>query len=189
MSSVENLPKVAMILISIYLILFVLNKLIYKGKLFEMGCAKGFSNMRRSEWYRLFTGSFFHADILHLLGNVFAMYFVGAILENKIGSYYFLLIYLIVDIAESFVWSKVFTSAKSGCGASAGIYALIACILILYLQNPNLFNLDFGTCALNYLVWYFFLGNFIGLSGLIAHSLGFSFGIVGSMILLLAGVL
>lgn len=88
-----------------------------------------------------------------------------------------------------FVWSKVFTSAKSGCGASAGIYALIACILILYLQNPNLFNLDFGTLALSYLIWYFFLGNFIGLSGLIAHSLGFSFGIVGSMILLLAGVL
>lgn len=154
-----------------------------------MRLVSGFSNMHMNEWYRLFTGSFFHANIVHLVGNILAMYFIGSILENNIGSLNFLIIFFISDMAESIAWSNVFASAKSGCGASAGIFALIACMLILYLNNQSLLNLRPGTWKFDYTVGYFFLANFWGLSSLIAHSLGFSFGIVVSMVLLLSGML
>jgi membrane associated rhomboid family serine protease len=188
MASIKKLPKVTIILISLFLILFVLDTTIFKGDLFKWGCRKSFDNIQENEWYRLLTGSFFHINLIHLFGNVLAIYFVGRILENKIGSYYFLLIYITATLADSVVWANYSSNAIS-FGASPGIYALIACILVLHLRKPNLLNLHYNEMSCNYIIWYFFLGNFIGLGGLIEHSLGFSFGIVISMILLLIGIL
>lgn len=188
MFDITNIPKAAISIVLIYLILFILNKTICKNKLIEWGCQKSFHNMKRKEWYRLFTGSFFHANILHLLGNAFAMYFVGIILENKIGSGYFLIIYIIGNIAESLVSANCFYYT-CGYGASPGIYALIGCTLILYLHNPNLLNLNYNEISCNYTIMYFFLGNLIGVTGLVAHAVGFSIGIIVSMILLLIGLI
>lgn len=112
MFNVKNLPKVTIILVLIYLSLFIFDKSIFQGKLFE--------------------------------------------------------------------W---------GCGASPGIYALIACIVFLYLYNPGLLKLNFNEWVCNYTVWYFFLGNFIGIHGFVAHLIGFGAGIVISSILLFRGIL
>lgn len=188
MPKTRNMSKAAFMLISLFIFLYILDKAIFSGGLFKLGYAKSFDDMQIYEWYRIITGSFFHINILHLAANVFAIYFVGMILENKIGSGYFLLIYFIGNIAESLVWSK-FTTHSISYGASPGIYALIACVLIIYLRTPSLLKLRFGTWPLNYLIGYFFLGNLFGLDTLIVHSLGFSFGIVACVIFLLAGKL
>lgn len=138
-------PKITCVIILVYSMLFVMDRTIFKGRIFELGSGKGFSKMKRKEWYRLITGSFFHANTFHLLCNVAAMYFVGGILENKIGSEYFLIIYLVCNIAQSVVFAKMFDKTDNSCGASPGIYGLIACILILHLINPDLFRLHLGT--------------------------------------------
>ena len=187
--NVKEFPKVTLGIISIFVLLFVLDKTIFKGDLSKLGCSQGFNVIDKTEWYRFFTGSFFHVGILHLMANVFGIYFVGIILENKIGSFNFLLIYLLSNVAQSIVWAKVFPSTGFSCGASPGIYALIGCLLILYLNNINLIRPYFNTWALNYIVWYFFLANIVGLGGLIAHSLGLSFGLTISMILFIKGSL
>src|SRR5699024_10095095 len=58
------------------------------------------TNLRMiSTAYRLI----FHQNILHLLGNAYGIYFVGIILEDKIGSWKFLAIYLIRNIAAFIV--------------------------------------------------------------------------------------
>lgn len=184
MAKTRNVSTATLILLALFIFLFMLDKTIFNGGLFKLGCAKSFDDMQIYEWYRIITGSFFHINILHLAANVFAIYFVGTILEDKIGSGYFLSIYFIGNIAESLVWSK-FTTHSISYGASPGIFALIACVLIVYLHIPSLLKLRFGTWSLNYLVGYFFLGNLFGLDTLIVHSLGFSFGIVASMIFFL----
>lgn len=71
--------------------------------------------------------------------------FVGVILENKIGSWNFLAIYLIGNIAAYIVYA-IFSNYTEGTGASPGIYALIACIIILHLYNKNflIYNLVIG---------------------------------------------
>ncbi|WP_332557784.1 rhomboid family intramembrane serine protease [Clostridium sp.] len=188
MFNVKNLPKVTIILVLIYLSLFIFDKSIFQGKLFEWGCGKSFSNLQGNEWYRVITGSFFHANIFHLLGNAFAIFCVGIILENKMGSSYFLSIYLIGNIVESII-SAINSNYIRGCGASPGIYAIIACIVFLYLYNPGLLKLNFNEWSCNYTVWYFFLGNFIGIHGLVAHLIGFGSGIFVSSILLFRGTL
>ena len=183
--NIQESPGVTRIIICIFLILFVLDAIVFKGNLLELACSKGFNVIDKTEWYRFLTDSFFHVSTLHLLANVLGIYFVGVILENKIGSFNFLLIYLFANIFKSLIWARVFPYNELGCGASPGIYALIGCILIIYLNNINLIKPYFNTWTLNYIIWYFLLGNITGAGGLMAHSLGFSFGIVTSMVLLL----
>jgi len=188
MNEYKNLPKVTKVLISLYVILFVLDNMVLKGLLFELCSGKNLSDMQVNEWYRLFTAPFFHRNFFHLLANIFAIYFVGHILENKIGSLYFALIYLMGHIGSSFVLAKLYYF-NEGCGSSLGIYALIACIFVLHLRNRDFLNLRFGTWSLNYTICYFFIGNLIGISTLMAHSVGFIFGIITSILLLTTGIL
>lgn len=183
MVGIKHFPLVTFILIFLYVCLFILDLTIFKGEILEWGSGKSFDNMQINEWYRLLTGSFFHQNVLHLLGNSFAIYFVGIILENKIGRWHFLFIYLTANIGTSIVYSKIF-SYTQGTGASPGIYALIACIIIFYFHNPRFINLDFGNWAVNYTLIYFILGNFIGLSGLIVHLLGLSLGSVLTILII-----
>lgn len=183
--NVNEFPKVTFIIIFTLLLLFILDLIVFKGTLLELGCSKGFNAIDKTEWYRFVTGSFFHGNILHLTANILGIYFVGVILENKIGSFNFLLIYLFSNIFQSLVWGMVFQDNGLGYGASPGIYSLIGCLLIIYLNNTNLIKPYFNTWSLNYIIWYFFLGNIIGAGGLMAHSLGFTFGIVISMVFFL----
>lgn len=179
---IKNGPNIYAILIILYVLVFILDKLIFKGSLLEWGGGKSFNNMQGKEWYRLLTGSFFHQNIWHLLGNAYGIYFVGVILENKIGSWQFLAIYLIGNIAAYIVYS-IFSDYTKGTGASPGIYALIACIFILHLYNKEFLDLHFGNWPVNYTFAYLILGNFYGMGAFIVHILGFGFGVIMTLIL------
>lgn len=157
--------------------------LVFKGALLEWAGGKSFNNMQSKEWYRLLTGSFFHQNIFHLLANTYGIYFVGIILEDKIGSWKFLAIYLIGNIGASIVYS-IFSDYTEGTGASPGIYALIACMIILYLYNKEFLNLNFGSYPVIYTIAYLTLGNLYGMGAFIVHILGFSFGTIITLLFL-----
>ncbi|MDY0404856.1 rhomboid family intramembrane serine protease [Virgibacillus sp. 179-BFC.A HS] len=146
-----------------------------------MGGGKGFNNMDYDEWYRLLTSLLFHQNILHLLGNTFGIYFVGIILENKIDRWQFFILYLMGNLGASIVFS-IFTNYIAGTGASPGIYALIACIIILRLRDKEFLDLHYGNWPVNYTLFYFILGNFYGASAFVVHILGFSFGAIITLI-------
>ncbi len=173
---------VTLTLMCIYALIYFTDVLILQGKLSEWGTGKSFNNMSKTEWYRLGTSSFFHMNLLHMMGNLFAVSFVGAYLEVKIGSGLFLLIYMFGNLLVSFL-SSVFFSFTNGTGASPGIFALISCIFYLYIKEPELVDLNFGTYQTNYIILYATLGNLIGFSGAISHILGFVIGILISILL------
>ncbi|MCA0987326.1 rhomboid family intramembrane serine protease [Guptibacillus algicola] len=160
-----------------------MDKLLLKNKLADIGVGKSFDHMTKGEWYRLFTAPFFHINLFHLMGNAFGIYFVGFVLEHKIGSGLFLLIYMVGNLCVSLLFSS-YSSFTSGKGASPGIFALIGCFLYLFTQTPDLFNFQFGNWTTNYIFFYAVLGNFIGVQGAISHVLGFIFGMVMSFFLL-----
>ena len=51
------------------------------------------------EWWRLISSAFLHYGPFHLAMNVFALYFAGSILEQAIGRWRFLLLYLVSGLA------------------------------------------------------------------------------------------
>ncbi|MFC7319989.1 rhomboid family intramembrane serine protease [Halobacillus campisalis] len=179
--AILNTPPVTLTLLIIYIVIFFTDR-IWSDKLSKLGTGKSFDNMRKGEWYRLITAPYFHLNIIHLVGNVFGIYFVGLVLENKIGSFMFLLIYAIGNLMVSLLFS-IFSSFNKGTGASPGIFALVGCTFYLLLQTPELFNLQLGTWKTNYIIFYSILGNLIGLGGFVSHVVGFMIGILLSFYL------
>lgn len=76
---------------------------------------------------RLVTCAFLHANIFHLLFNMYSLYIIGSQLENYVGKWKFIGIYLISAISGSLL-SCVFSESVS-VGASGAIFGLLGAIL------------------------------------------------------------
>lgn len=94
-------------------------------------------NTIRGEWWRLFTSMFLHFGILHLLMNMYALAYIGALLEPLIGKVTFLLVYLIAGIAASTcsLWWYDFTIAAGASGAIFGMYGVFIALLLAGYTN------------------------------------------------------
>lgn len=79
------------------------------------------------EIYRLISAAFLHASIFHLLFNLYALYIIGNQLENYIGKFKFLMVYLISAISGSLM-SCIFNQGIS-VGASGAIFGLLGSLL------------------------------------------------------------
>lgn len=77
--------------------------------------------------YRLITSAFLHASIFHLVFNMYALFIIGNQLENYIGKFKFLVVYLVSAISGSLM-SCIFNSGIS-VGASGAIFGLLGSLL------------------------------------------------------------
>lgn len=76
---------------------------------------------------RLISSGFLHANIFHLLFNMYALYIIGTQLENYIGKWKFATIYFLSTISGSLL-SCIFSNAVS-VGASGAIFGLLGALL------------------------------------------------------------
>lgn len=78
-------------------------------------------------YLRLISGAFLHANIFHLLFNMYALYIIGYQLENYIGKWKFIGVYLLSAISGSLL-SCIFSNAVS-VGASGAVFGLLGALL------------------------------------------------------------
>ena len=86
------------------------------------------------EYWRLITYSFLHLTSLHLLLNLALLWWVGRIVERRVGGLLMCAAYLLAVILSgvSIVVAHLNTPRPgSSMGASGGIFGLLACALIL----------------------------------------------------------
>jgi len=86
------------------------------------------------QWWRLFTAIFLHIGIFHLLFNMYALFYIGLLLEPYLGKARFLAAYLISGIAASITslwWNDLIISA----GASGAIFGMYGVFLSLLSTN------------------------------------------------------
>jgi membrane associated rhomboid family serine protease len=108
------------------------------GTLFEKGALVGFL-VADGEWWRLVTAMFLHASVLHLGFNTLALYWLGSIVEQAIGTWRFLLIYFASGLAGSagaLVFSSAFTPTV---GASGAIFGIMGALLVLEYHSTGSF--------------------------------------------------
>ncbi len=97
------------------------------------------TSIKSGQIFRLLTGTFLHAGIVHLIVNMYSLYVVGTQLETFLGKKKFLVVYLASAISGSLM-SCVFSSYLS-VGASGAIFGLLGSMLYfgyhyrLYLGN------------------------------------------------------
>jgi membrane associated rhomboid family serine protease len=82
------------------------------------------------EWYRLLTSGFLHASLIHIGFNMFALYFLGRILEPGIGTPRFLALYFASLFAGSF--GAVLLSPDSlTIGASGAVFGIFGATFVI----------------------------------------------------------
>src|SRR6266545_2895449 len=93
----------------------------------------------QGDWWRLITAAFLHYGPFHLLLNMFALYWFGSLLEQRIGSGKFLMLYLVSGLAGSagaLVWSPLTPTV----GASGAIFGILGAGLVLEQQRDYVFG-------------------------------------------------
>ncbi len=85
--------------------------------------------IKQGEWYRLLTAAFFHADIIHILCNMYCLYVVGTQLENVLGKVKFIIVYIVSAIAGSLMSAALNGMAVTSIGASGAIFGIMGAML------------------------------------------------------------
>jgi membrane associated rhomboid family serine protease len=82
------------------------------------------------EWYRLATSGFLHVSIFHIGFNMFALYFLGRILEPGIGTPRFLAIYFASLFAGS-LGATILSPDTLTIGASGAIFGIFGATFVI----------------------------------------------------------
>jgi len=82
------------------------------------------------EWYRLFTGAFLHASIIHIGFNMLLLFLLGRMLEPALGTPRFLLLYFASLLAGSF-GALLLSPDSLTVGASGAVFGLIAAAFVI----------------------------------------------------------
>lgn len=149
-----------------------------------------------TQWYRLFTSMFLHADFFHILFNMYFLYIFGKSVENVLGGLRFSALYLVSGVAASIFHTAFGFLGGPGeylipaIGASGAISGVLGAYLILYPGTSLImgwgffpFPLFFRVKASYYLLFWFAMQVIYGYAragggtAVFAHAGGFVAGI------------
>jgi membrane associated rhomboid family serine protease len=83
------------------------------------------------EWYRLLSGGFLHAGLLHIGFNMFVLYMLGQLLEPSIGTLRFVVLYFVSLLAGSCGALIATGPLAYTVGASGAIFGIFGASFIL----------------------------------------------------------
>jgi membrane associated rhomboid family serine protease len=100
------------------------------GSVFDRGALYGPAIANSHEYWRLVTGGFLHAGLLHIAMNMYFVYIIGNMIEPALGRARFLGVYFASLLAGSF-GALLFTPAAHTVGASGAAFGLLGCAIVL----------------------------------------------------------
>lgn len=121
----KDQPIVTYSIILLNIIVFMLSLLDYNMIINYF--ANYYVNVKNGEIYRLLTACFVHANFLHIFFNMYALYYIGPMVEKYYGKLKYLLIYLGSGIMGSLF--SVVLSNNVSIGASGAIFGLFGSML------------------------------------------------------------
>ena len=151
------------------------------GVIDTMSKAKVFGE-GEGEWWRLLFHMYLHAGILHMLFNVFALLFAGKVVEKKIGSFLYFLLYHLIAVVNAIIICLIFPNNIS-VGASAGIFGMIGIVCVMKWKKDVVCNENLKKGELIYIIVFSVLSLFLGLESIITHLTAFVFGIIVGLLM------
>ena len=103
------------------------SQLVRDGAVFGPAVADG-------EWYRMITGGFLHASVLHVAFNMYLLWILGGALERYAGALRFLAVYFTAMLWGS-AGALVMSPDALTVGASGGVFGLMAAVFLLERQR------------------------------------------------------
>jgi len=106
------------------------------------------------DWYRLVTAMFLHASVLHIAFNMFALYWLGTVVEEAIGTVRFLFVYFISGLAGS-AGALVLDPDQFTVGASGAIWGIMGALLVLeYMTTGSFAGQAAGLILINLVITF-----------------------------------
>ena len=116
--------------------LFLASSLTEAGRALKMaGAMYGPVVFRLGEWWRPITAGFFHGDVFHIMMNSWALFDLGAQVEELYGTHKLIFFYFVSTIG-GFLLSGVWSNNPS-VGSSAGIFGLIGVMIALGVHDRS----------------------------------------------------
>jgi membrane associated rhomboid family serine protease len=125
------------------------------------------------EWWRLVTAIFLHVNIIHLLFNMYALYWIGPVLEQRFGTVRYVALFLVGGLWGS-AGALILSPQAVTVGASGAIFGLMGALVVVVRRRGTR---DLGgigaVIALNLVFTFTFSGISIGghIGGLIGGTL------------------
>lgn len=138
------------------------------------------------EYYRWVTCLFLHNNLRHLLTNSAALLAVSSLLSPLVKKRQTIFVFLAGGVLSEIAYSAVSSDPVYEIGASGGIFALLACLVICCLRFPQNFNIRWYRPDVLILPVYFIFAN-SSITAFLVHSFGFVAGILLGFILVAAG--
>jgi membrane associated rhomboid family serine protease len=135
--------------------------------------------------WRFLTAIFLHGSLIHLMYNMFALLLFGFILESKIGSRNFLIVFLISGVLANLISVNFY---ENSLGASGAIYGILGCLAVI---SPFMIVWVFGMLMPMFIAAILWVtGDILGVFGFgkqgignIAHLSGIFLGIIFGIVL------
>ena len=203
---VERYGKINIIIVALCVILFVINSVIVsesalsqlasnkylayflnflagcEGKLGTLGSMSKAKVFGDREWWRLFLHMYLHAGVLHMLFNVFALLFAGKVVEKKIDSLAYLLLYHVIAIVNAIIMCLIFPNSIS-VGASAGIFGMIGVLGVMKWKKDPICSESLKKREFIYIIVFSALSLLLGLESFVTHLVAFIFGLVVGLLM------
>lgn len=147
---IAKLPWVNIGLVTINVIIFMICT--FTGELLYNKGAFGVKEITSDRsYYRLITSMFLHSDIRHLFSNMIVLYYVGEIVEKKLGHISYVIIYFLSGIAGdifSMGYELLSGDYYSSVGASGAVFGVEgALLLLIILHHGKLESMTIGRLA------------------------------------------
>lgn len=147
---IGDLPWVNIFLVVVNVIVFLICT--FTGRMLYNKGALGVAYiMEDNSYYRLLTSMFLHADIGHLFSNMIVLYYVGGIVERRLGHVFYAVLYFLSGIAGGVLsmgyelLSGDFISSVGASGAVFGVEGALLLLVLLY--RGRLKSMTFGKVA------------------------------------------
>lgn len=132
----RRLSWVNIILVALNVIIFLICT--FTGDLLYNRGAFNVTALWQGEWYRLFTSMFLHWNVEHLFSNMIVLYYVGAIVERRLGPFSYTVLYMLSGLAGNIfsMGYELFTNAYgSSAGASGAVFGVEGALLFLVMAH------------------------------------------------------
>ncbi len=180
-SSIINFgtPRITYIIILINIFMFLamlsVDSSIQIDTLIKFG-AKENSLIINGEWWRIVSATILHIGFIHLIINMFALYYLGSAVEKTFGNIRFFIIYLTSGIGGSIASFAFHTNVSAG--ASGALFGLFGALLFFTIIYKSLFFKTMGGNLLLILLINIIFGMAIPLIDIGAHLGGLVTGFI-----------
>lgn len=135
---------VSMVIIAINAVVFVLTDVARVGPIAEVGAmvaanvltpsGQVFPGVIDGGYWRLLTSAFLHANLLHVLFNLYALYLFGPLVERALGTRRFIAAYVTMAVVSAVFVYWLSDPRTFTVGASGAVFGLFAMALVLLLR-------------------------------------------------------